>query len=338
MVRMGIIGLGGMGRGHLSNCEQMMKDGEGLQVVALCDIAPEKFGKVEKTLNLPGMEQDSYRFDAYHLYTSAEEMLEREKLDFVLIAAPTYEHSRLACMVMERGLHCLSEKPMALTLDACKEMIACAERNRVRLMIGQCLRFSGPYNALKEYMVGGALGVPLGGFYRRGGSRPAPAWYFRRELGGGGLFDQHIHDVDMVQYLYGMPEAVSTVGRVCVPGSGYDMCATNYLYGGRLAVSSENSWYSAERGFGRSFRADFEEGTAILDYRDFRVVRRDSGEVITPAHDTRSPHANEVRYFVNLIENGGENTVNPPKDSMQTIRLALAEMHSADLLGQPVAL
>ncbi len=340
MVRMGIVGVGAMGRGHLGNCEKLEKEGK-LQVVALADTDPAAFGGgYTKSDYLPGMEKDSYRFSKYALYASAEEMLDKEKLDFVLIAAPTYEHEKLACQVMERGVHCLSEKPMALNLEQCDRMIACSEKNGVHLMIGQCLRFAGIYRVVKNYMESGELGEAWGGFYERGGSKPGRDWFFRRELGGGGLFDQHIHDVDMVQYLYGMPRAVSTRGRICIPGSGYDMCVTNYIYDAPYAVSSMNDWIKAERGFGRSLRAEFEKGTVLCDdVKGLRVISREDGKNITPEYDPRDSHLIEVEFFSDLVAGRvKENTICTPQSCRETIRLALAEAESADRGGELVSL
>ena len=337
-IRMGLIGLGGMGRGHLTMIEQLIESGENIELVALCDIDPKAFGKVNASLNLEGMEKSDYNFGKYHCYLSVDEMLANEKeLDLVNVVVPTYDHSTVACKVMNAGINCLCEKPMAVSLSQCQLMIDTAKKNNVRLMIGQCLRFGGEYSALKEIIDNGTLGAPIGGHFYRGGSAPAKDWFFCREKGGGGLFDQHVHDVDMVQYLYGMPKAVSTIGRVILPGSGYDTSATNYMYDG-LCVHTSNNWAQFEKGFGRGFRADFEEGTVILDDKGFRVYdKNDTLLDIKPKHTVRA-HMAEIKYFADLIANGGENTINPPEASMETIRLALAEMESADKNGQLVEL
>ncbi|MBR6633796.1 MAG: Gfo/Idh/MocA family oxidoreductase [Clostridia bacterium] len=337
MLRMGLVGLGSMGRGHLTTIEQLIADGADIKLVALCDIDPKAFGSVEATLNLEGMEKADYDFSKYNCYLSVDEMLEKEELDLVNVVVPTYEHSTVACKVLNKGINCLCEKPMGISLSQCQLMIDTAKKNNVRLMIGQCLRFDGTYTALKNIFESGELGAPIGGHFYRGGSAPAKEWFFCREKGGGGLFDQHIHDVDMVQYLYGMPKAVSTVGRVVRPGSGYDTCATNYVYD-NLCVHTSNIWVSNEIGFSWGFRADFEEGTVILDHNGFRAFNKNNEKLdIKPVHD-KSAHYAEIKYFIDLVANGGEDKINPPEESMNTIKLALAEMASADNKGAIVTL
>ena len=335
---MGLIGLGGMGRGHLNMIEQLISDGLQVELVALCDIDPKAFGDVEASLNLKGMERSSYDFSKYRCYLSVDEMLENEKdLDLVNVVVPTYEHSTVACKVMNAGINCLCEKPMAISLSQCQLMIDTAKKNNVRLMIGQCLRFGADYMALKEIFDNGSLGAPIGGHYYRGGSAPGKEWYFCREKGGGGLFDQHIHDVDMVQYLYGMPKAVSTVGRIVRPGSGYDTSATNYIYDG-LCVHTSNNWVQFQKGFSRGFRADFEKGTVILDDKGLRAFNEKYEPISIEKKHALTPHSAEIKFFADLIMNGGENTINPPEASMDTIRIALAERESADNKGMVVTL
>ncbi|MBE6650552.1 MAG: Gfo/Idh/MocA family oxidoreductase [Ruminococcaceae bacterium] len=336
-IRMGLVGLGGMGRGHLSTIEKLMADGADIELVALCDIDPKAFGAVKASLNLEGMEKADYDFSKYHCYDNVDEMLANEKLDLVNVVVPTYEHSTVTCKVLNAGVNCLCEKPMAISVAQCQLMIDTAKKNNVRLMIGQCERFDGQYLTLKEIIDNGTLGKPIGGHYYRGGAAPTKEWYFCREKGGGGLFDQHIHDVDMVQYLYGMPKAVSTVGRIVRPGSGYDTSATNYVYDG-LCVHTSNNWVQNQPGFKWGFRADFEEGTVVSDHKGFKAYDKDYNEIEIKSKHENGGHYAEIKYFAELIANGGENTINPPEDSMNTIRIALAEMESADNKGQLVEL
>ena len=339
MLKLGLVGLGGMGRGHLTTIQKLISEGADIKLVALCDINPKAFGKVEATLNLEGMEKSDYDFSTYHLYDNIDEMLEKEELDLVHVVVPTYEHSTLTLKVLNKGINCLCEKPMALSINQCQLMLDAAKKNNVQLMIGQCLRFWEEWSYLKGIFTRGDLGAPIGGFfYRNGGGSPTGfgGWYRCREKGGGGLFDQHIHDIDMVNYLFGVPKAVSTVGKVFYTGSGYDTCSTNYIYDENYAVHTENIWASFEPGFRHGFRADFEEGTVVFDANGLRTYQKGKGMIALPEITNNGGHYQEIKYFIDVIANGKENTINPPESSMETIRIALAEMKSADLGGQIV--
>lgn len=338
MLKAGLVGLGGMGRGHLDIYLRLMREKFPVQLVALCDIDPDKFKNFESTLNLKGMGEDTYNFSDFHLYTKVDEMLAKEELDVVAVVVPTYEHSSVSRAVLSKGIHCLSEKPMALTLNQCQLMIDTARTAGKNLMIGQCLRFWGEYMVLKDFVQKGTFGKPMNGYFYRGGSTPTSKWYLEREKGGGALFDQHIHDVDMVQYLFGMPRGVSSRGTTGVPGSGYDIVSTNYIFDEQLTVNSQDDWMISESGFSMCFRVNFEDGSILYDHAGFRCITRKTRENVTPEYVAGLGHYNETKYFLENIINGTPNLINPPEDSMNTIKLALAETKSCDLGGEIVLL
>ncbi len=336
MFKIALVGLGGMGRGHLSQLELLVKNCPNVELVALCDIDPKAFGVVKQTLNLEGLEKSAYDFSKYHLYYDVDEMLANEELDMVDVVVPTYDHSTVACKVMNKGIHCLSEKPMALSLAQCQLMIDTAKKNNVKLMIGQCMRFDNNWMVLKDFFKTGRLGAPIGGYFNRFSVHPVKEWFFCREKSGGALLDFHVHDVDLINYYYGMPKAVSTVGRIVFPGSGYDIISTNYLYDEKYALHSECTWANSDPGFFEGFRADFELGTVTCDAKGFRAFERDGDELDLPVITANSPYYNEIEYFINSIREDTENLINPPESSMNSIKIALAEMQSADLGGQIV--
>jgi len=200
-----------------------------LNIVAVCDVNPEKFGNVKVDFNLDGVGAGDYDFSGFNCYTDMDEMIEKEELDLVTIALPTYLHCEATVKCLKKGINVFCEKPMALDVEQCQLMIDTAKEAGKRLMIGQCLRFWGEYEVLKEYVDNGKLGKPVSAYFFRGGSTPMWSfenWLQHRECGGGALHDQHVHDVDMVSYLFGMPKAVSTVGKIVIPGSGYDTVST----------------------------------------------------------------------------------------------------------------
>ena len=121
-----------MGRGHLDNYVKFLKEDSPIQIVALCDVDEKKFTNYKADFNLGEVGADGYDFNMFRLYNDLDKMLEAETdLDMVTIALPTYLHCWGACKCMEKGINVLSEKPMALTVEQCEEMIACAKKNNV---------------------------------------------------------------------------------------------------------------------------------------------------------------------------------------------------------------
>lgn len=330
------LGLGGNGRGHLSNYNRFTDEGDIIKLVAVCDIDPEKFKKVNIEFNLDEVKGD-VDFNGLHLYTDYKEMIEKEELDLVTISLPTYLHHDATVDFLNAGVNVLCEKPMGLDIAQCEDMIAAAKRNGKMLMIGQCLRFWDEYVMLKKFIDEKTYGDVTAGFFYRGGGTPKWSynnWYLHKELGGGAIYDQHIHDVDMVSWLFGKPEAVSTSGKNLIKGSSFDTLSTNYFYADGKVINSQNDWTVSGTGFFMGFRVNFTNGTVVLDpATGFSAAHR--GEKLQKIELEKKTNAyyNETRYFAECILGMHENTVNTPEDSMDTIGLVHSEIRSAKRKG-----
>ena len=338
-MRAALIGLGAMGRGHLDNYLRMLKDGGPLQLVAVCDVDPAKFENFQGQLNLEGIGDSHYDFSQFHCYHDLDEMLAKEDLEFVTIALPTFLHCQTTVKCLQRGFHVLCEKPMAMDAAECRLMIETAQRCNQQLMIGHCLRFWGEYEFIKQTMESGIYGKAVAAYFYRGGSTPMWSyenWLLKADRGGGAVYDQHVHDVDMVQYLFGMPREVCTLGQVVIPGSNFDTVSTNYDYP-NLVVNSQNDWTLSGIAFSMGFRVNFEHGTVQMDQDGLHVAA--TGEAFRePAYDHENAYYKEVLYFADCILHQKQNSINPPEDSLQTILLVHAEIESAKHGGKPVAL
>ncbi|MGI6743721.1 MAG: Gfo/Idh/MocA family protein [Eubacteriales bacterium] len=353
MINAGLIGLGGMGRGHLENLVRMNREGY-VSLKAACDFDPAKFANMESTLNIKGVGESQFDFDSFNHYTSIDDMIANEKLDLIVIAIPTYLHADAAIKCLDAGINVMCEKPMALTSDDCNRMIAAAEKNGKYLMIGQVLRFWGEYQVLKALIEDAKtddpakktykdidLGKPLCGYFFRGGAVPTGSWqnwYWDKNKSGGCIQDQHIHDVDMINWLFGMPKAVCSRGANMLKtrgfDSGYDAVTTTYIYDDDIAINSQDDWSMDGRDFWMEFRISFERGTFIMGSNNGGVmIKSHDGKDLTPEIDTENAYYKEVLYLVNLVKNNGVNTVNPPTDSRDTIRIVEAEVKSCDNNG-----
>ena len=356
MLNAGLIGLGGMGRGHLENLVRLEKEGL-VHLKAVCDIDPSKFANVENNFNIKGIGESKFDFDSFAHYTSVDDLIANEKLDLVVIAIPTYLHADNAIKCLDAGINVMSEKPMSLTSADCDRMIEAAKKNGKYLMIGQVLRFWGEYTVLKNLVEDSKicdpakraypdidLGKPLAGYFFRGGAQPTGSWqnwYWHKEKSGGCIQDQHIHDVDMINWLFGMPKAVCSRGRNLIKGddydAGYDAVSTQYIYDDDIVVNSQDDWTMNGRGFWMEYRVSFERGSVIMGANNGgAVVMTHDGKDVTPAFDSDNAYYKEVKYLIGLIESCGENTINPPTASRDTIKIVEAEVKSCYLKGQIV--
>lgn len=338
MLKAGLIGLGGMGRGHLNNYIRIMKEQGPIELVAVCDIDPEKFKDIKVDFNIKGIVGDSYDLSQFRQYTNVDDMLANEQLDLVSVVVPTYLHCPITVKCLNAGINVFCEKPMSIKVEDCQLMIDTAKKNGKQLMIGQCLRFWGEYVKAKEILDSGELGEVVGGYFWRGGASPAwndDNWYFKGECGGGALRDQHVHDVDMIQNLFGMPKAVSTVAKSHLTKGGHDSVSTNYIYEGSYAINAQDDWSLDGHDFDMTFRINCTGGSMYMDHNGFTVAKK--GEApYKPEFDGDNAYYKEILYLADCIINGKINTVNPPEASLNTIRIVNAEEQSAIAHGQLV--
>ena len=326
MLNVALIGLGNMGRNHFENLIRFTNEGRFLRLVAVCDICSEAISdaRISSIIGSGSV--------AFNRYSEMDEMFDNESIDMAVIALPTYMHCETTLKCLKRGYHVFCEKPMALTVGECDLMIEMAKICGKRLMIGQNLRFRGECEALKRIVNSQVLGRPVAGYFYRGGECRVWSnddWFRKKEYGGGAICDRHVHEIDIIHYLFGMPRAVNTVAKVMTDGSGYDTVSTNYIYNEGYAVNSQVDWALEGEPFTINFRVNFERGSVYLDDKGFRVCPR-GGEPYTPEYSSENAYYTEIEYFAHIILQSSPNMVNPPEDSRNTIKILAAEIRSAD--------
>lgn len=340
MLRVGIIGFGGMGQVHFDRYRRLVTEGYPIKLVSICDIDEAKLrgtdavGDVGATVK-PGQ----HDLSSYSLYTDMDDMLKNEQLDFVDIALPTYLHAEASIKAMEAGFHVLCEKPMALDSRQCLEMIAASQRTGRTLMIAHCLRFWPEYEYLKAAVDDGRYGRVTSAYLFRGGFTPRWSyqnWLLQKDKSGGCLLDQHIHDIDTINWILGKPDKVSTVASNVIEGSGYDMVSTNYIYSDGKVVNAQDDWtLNGDFGFQMEFRVNFERGNMV--YRDGKLkVNPESGPGFEPELPKEDAYTREIKYFVSRLIAGEPIEIAPPTSSADTIKIAEAEVESAKRGGVPV--
>ncbi len=191
MIRVGVVGLGFMGKTHF-NCYKTISD---VQVAAVCDADEKKLTDPSGMAgNLAGAEKP-LDFTGVELYTNFAEMLAKAKLDAVSITLPTYMHAEHTVKALRKGLHVMCEKPMALDVAQCKRMIAAMNKSGKMLQIGHCIRFWPEYVKAKELIDSGEYGKVKAASFRRLSLSPVWSWdnwMLAGQKSGGALMDLHI--------------------------------------------------------------------------------------------------------------------------------------------------
>jgi predicted dehydrogenase len=141
-------------------------------------------------------------------YTSFEELLAAEKdLDVIAICTPNGLHAVHSIKALKAGINVLCEKPMALSIKECGEMIKTAEKVNKRLFVVKQNRFNPPVEAVKKLLDEGKLGkifsVQLSCFWNRDAAYYHNSWKGTKELDGGTLFTQFSHFIDLLYWMVG---------------------------------------------------------------------------------------------------------------------------------------
>ncbi|RAV19418.1 Gfo/Idh/MocA family protein [Paenibacillus contaminans] len=340
MLKVGLVGLGFMGRAHLKSYERLVEEGFPIQVTSICDMDEKKFRGIFIEGNIQTA-ADGFDLSGYKHYYDYDRMLAEEEFDFVDIAMPSHLHPEMTVKALDRGFHVLCEKPMALSSAEGRLMVDAAQRSGKKLMIAQVLRFWPEYEYLKETVESGRYGQVLSAHFFRGGNPPKWThndWMVRKETSGGGLFDLHIHDIDVINWLFGKPQAVSTIARDVLPGSSFDIISTNYAYPDKKIVNSQiDRALHGEFGFEMSFRVNFENGNLIYEKRTLRDNPKE-GKGFVPELSTESGYYREIKYFAEAVAHNRPVDRAAPESTLEALVIAEAEARSAKSDGAVVSI
>src|SRR5215471_1343289 len=151
------------------------------------------------------------------IYADYHELLARDDIDAVNVVVPNRWHFEVGRTVLESERHLLVEKPMALSVAHCDELIALAAKHELVLAVGHELRVSSLWGGVKELIDKGAIGQPRAALvelsrfpYRQGST----GWRYDRERVGSWILEEPIHFFDLARwYLSGSGEPVSVYAR-----------------------------------------------------------------------------------------------------------------------------
>ena len=186
------LGAAGLGRAFTLMLPTLVADPR-LQLVAAADPRPE-------ALRLFAGEFGG------RVYASVDALCADAEVDVVYVATPHQFHAEHVEAAAARGKHVLVEKPMAITLDECRRMIAAAERADVGLIVGHSHSFDAPILRAREIIASGALGAVRminAQYYTDFLYRPRRPEELDTARGGGAIFSQAAHQVDIVRLLGG---------------------------------------------------------------------------------------------------------------------------------------
>ena len=334
-MQIGIVGLGFMGSTHFEAYQNV----RGFELAAVASSSDKKLaGDLSEVGGNLGRGGGVVDFGPAARYTNADELIEDPLVEAVDICTPTHLHKPLALRALEAGKHVLVEKPMALSVADCEQMIVAARDAGRVLMVAQVLRFFPEYATARAMVVSGELGSVRAATFRRRCAAPAwGRWLKDPAKSGGGALDLLIHDFDFCQHLFGKPRGVRAVGPEDL-SSGIDFVQAQLDYGDGVPVIVSGGWHHpASFPFSMEFTIICDGGT--LDYSSDKSGLRlhsadgEALDVELPKHDGFEA---ELQAFVDGCISGKAPALCRPEDSAEAIGMALAMNQSRAAGGECV--
>jgi predicted dehydrogenase len=332
MIKVAILGAGAMGSTHARGYSQLAD----VEVIAVVDSAKEKAQKLAA---------EAHARPVYE----AEEILQDPDIDMVDVTLPTPLHPQYAIQALASGKHVLVEKPFARNLAQVDQIIAAAERSPKFLMVAQVLRFWPEYVAIRNVIQSGRLGKPLMATGCRLSSPPLwAAWIQDDQASGGMVLDLQIHNLDVLNWMFGKPRRVQAQG-IRDASQNWVHCKAQVEYETVVAFDEASHRMPEDYPFTTSLRVMCENG--ILDYAtrsgnpaidqgqsEHRLMIYETGCPGEPlAFESGDAYTREITYFLDCIRTDQAPQTVTLQDARLAVETCLAVRTALDT-GRPVEL
>ncbi len=345
-VRLGIVGMGNIGKHHADYLlAGKVPRGE---LTAVCSTSPHKL--------------EAYRAKGPRVFDRAEKLIESREVDAVILATPHYQHTSLGIAALEAGLHVMVEKPISAHKADAERLIAVAQNHPDQIFAGMFqLRVEPRYQKIRGLIQNGELGRVVRvswiitdwyrteAYYASGGWRAT--W---RGEGGGALLNQCLHNLDVMAWLLGRP---ARVRGFCQLGRYHNIevedNVTAYLEYANGATGVFITSTGEAPGTNR-FEIAGTRGKVVLENNRLGFTRNETDmiefsktakvgfskpgvwNVEIPFENAPAPHASLMQNFIEAILDGAA-LIAPGEEGLQSVELANVILYSS-LLGQTIEL
>lgn len=302
VVRFCLVGAGRAGKVHALSLTQHLPPGK---LVSLVDSVPD------------ALKSSGEQFGIEMRFETLEAALQWGQFDAVIITTPTFTHTSLAVMAAESGKHVFLEKPMALTLAECDEVIHAAERHHVLLQLGFMRRFDPEFAAAFERIQAGEIGQPMMIKSLTHGPGLPPAWARDLQTSNGMLAEVNSHDWDCTRWLMSSNPQRVYVEVANFKGATHNVTTPNFYDNALVNIRFENGSLGSISGvcpceYGYDARVEIIGERGIMQIGDIRGqavivgTNRNQGYV-TPIYRTWPErfawgYIRELAHFIRCIQ------------------------------------
>jgi len=202
MFNIAMVGAGAIAESH----KNAILQNDSFSLVAVCDINEDKAKIVASGTNAK-------------IYTDYRVMCESENIDVVILNLPHFLHKEVSVYFLEHRVAVLIEKPMAINVSECDEMINASVKNDIPLVVGHVQKYFGCYKMLREIIASGRLGKLCCITETRNTDyfTGRPSWFLDRKLAGGGIVMNYCaHTLDKIFYVTDVE-----VAEICAAGNNF---------------------------------------------------------------------------------------------------------------------
>lgn len=331
-------------RGHIPSFQRISN----VETVAVCDVNLARAQAVAEEAKIP------------HAFSDYQQLLSEVQPDIVVVATPNVFHAPMSIAALEAGAHVLCEKPLALTYEDGKAMMAkAAEVGRV-LTVGTHYRWSTPMRAAKAHVDAGFFGDIYAArtvWQRRAGIPGYGSWFTNKDLAGAGsILDIGVHALDRALFLMNYPQPVTVSGSVFAKfgtrgiglggwGSDIVTSATNarfdvddlswafVRFANGAALQFQVAWAShlAEQFFTEIYGT---EGAASIGNRDsvelYTTLNGQSAKVqVEIPNDPLGSYPRLVESFIRHLDGDASAEIVTPAQALTSVRIIDAILRSA---------
>ncbi len=316
MIKGAVIGLGKMG---LSHCA-IVNAHPDVEMVAVCDTSSLVLDAFKK-------------FSSILTYVDYQDLIQKEKLEFVIISTPTRFHFPMVKYALEKNLHVFCEKPFSLIPKESEELIKISNNKSVVNQIGYHNHFIGTFRELKRLLQQGIIGELVHFTGEAYGpvvtKEKGISWRSKPEEGGGCLYDYASHVLNLIQEIIGRPMKVSGSQLKSIYSKGvedavYSTLTLNSGLSGTISVNWSDETY---RKMSTSIIVHGKNGKIICDATEIKIYLKEpnkkegleKGWTIKYITEFAIPvnyylrgeeYSAQIDYFIDCIKNGKQAIVN----------------------------
>lgn len=316
-MKVGIIGLGAIAPLHIKAIESI----NSLKLHSVCRRNKEELNKFCEKYNVKG-------------FTNYNELLE-DGVDIAVVALPHGFHYEVGMKALDYGCHLVMEKPFAVTMEQCKELIKNATEKNLKIVIADSVYQEPKIKKAKEIVKSGKLGRFISGSiinYKDYFTADRPEWFFQPELAGGGqLINVGVHRIAIIRSIVGNNEVLvkASIGffhpDYKIEGNG--SIFISYKDGSAVMIE-ENGYYKLHSNLDKCCHFNFENGVLNISDKLNIVYKDGSTEYFEVHQECESPYFLHYKELLAAIKENRE-PYPSAKEGIMDVRIILAAYESA---------